>query len=124
MTAIKLTNYRFFGNPSTDSARFTRVDDQPMHRKDLTVSRKPSVYNAATQVASIPEYRVVIRKDAQTTDDRPNGQRLSVDLIIRSPLQPSGADFDEAIAELEAIIADEGFKTSVMSQLFPCALCE
>lgn len=124
MANIQLNNYQFFGNPSTDSARFVRVDDKPMHRKDLTVSRKPSVYNAATDVASIPEYRIVIRKDAQTVDEKPNGQRLSVDLVIRAPLQPSGADFDEAVAELAAIIADDAFKASVMSQLFPCASCE
>lgn len=118
--AITLSNYNFYGNPTADSARFTRVDDTAMHRKDITFSRKPSVYNAATKVASIPEYRLAIRKDAQVGDPAaPNGQRLTFDLVIRSPLQPSGSDFDEAHAELSSILADDDFKTSVMSQLFP-----
>lgn len=120
---FKLTDYQFFGNPSADSARFTRVDDSAMHRKDITVSRKQSVYNAATQVASIPEYRIAIRKDAQDAEGKPTGQRLTFDLVIRSPLQPSNADFEEARSELEAILTDTAFATSVMSQLFPCATC-
>lgn len=118
--AITLSNYNFYGNPTADSARFTRVDDVAMHRKDITFSRKPSVYNAATQVASIPEYRIAIRKDAQAGDPpKPNGQRLTFDLVVRSPLQPSGADFDEALTELQSILSDTNFKSSVTSQLFP-----
>lgn len=123
--SIKLSNYRFYGNPSADSARFTREDDTAMHRKDLTVSRKPSVYNAATEVASIPEYRIAIRKDAQVGDPvKPNGQRLTFDLVIRSPLQPSTVDFDEAVTELGGLLNDPEFKNSVISQLFPCVSCE
>lgn len=123
--SFNLQNYRFYGNPTTDSARFVRSDETAMHRKDLTVSRKPSVYNAATEVASIPEYRIAIRKDAQVGEPaKPNGQRLTLDLVIRTPLQPSSVDFDEAVAELQAILSDADFKESVTSQLFPCSTCE
>lgn len=122
---LNLPNYSFYGNPTADSVRFVRVDDTAMHRKDITFSRKQSVYNAATKVASIPEYRIAIRKDAQVGDPAvPNGQRLTFDLTIRTPLQPSNADAEEARAELIALLSQEDFLPVILAQLFPCVVCE
>lgn len=122
---LNLPNYSFYGNPTADSARFVHVDDTAMHRKDITFSRKQSVYNAATKIASIPEYRIAIRKDAQVGDPAaPNGQRLTFDLTIRTPLQPSNADAEKARSELIALLSQEDFLPVVMAQLFPCVVCE
>lgn len=122
---LTLPNYSFYGNPSADSARFVRSDDSAMHRKDVTFSRKQGVFNAQTQTASVPEYRIVFRKDAQVGDPAvPNGQRLSFDLTIRTPLQPSNSDAQEALEELKSLLAQEDFLAVVMAQLFPCVPCE
>lgn len=119
-----LSNYRFYGNPSANSVRFIRTDESAMHRRDLTISRKQSVYNAATEVASIPEYRVVFRSDAQVGEPaKPNGQRMTIDLVLRTPLQPSQADFSQSIGELVAMLQDPAFEQDVLQQVFPCIPC-
>lgn len=115
---FKLDNYNQAGFTSSNSVRFVRVDDSPSQRKDLTVSRKPSVYQSGQDAFSIPEYRMVVRKDA-VTDGKPNGQRLTFDLVVRTPLGTEGDLFDEALTELESVITDPEFKDAVLRQLFP-----
>lgn len=120
-----LSNYRFFGNPSANSVRFIRTDESVTHRRDLTISRKQSVYNAATEVASIPEYRIVFRSDAQVGDPvKPNGQRMTLDLTIRTPLQPSQADFEQSVSELATMLQNPDFIQDVLQQVFPCVPCK
>lgn len=118
LSMITLANYNQAGFMSANSVKFVREDDAPQKRKDLTVSRKAATYQAGTNSYSIPEYRVVIRKDA-TDEGKPTGQRLTFDLVIRTPLASAGGDFDEALAELNALIDDPGFKDAVTRQLFP-----
>lgn len=120
---MKLSHYNLAGYPSPNSARFVREDDVPSQRKDLTVTRKSSVYNSAQQVYSIPEYRVVVRKDAPA-DGKPTGQRLTFDLSIRNPISTTSEDFEEARQELIEFLSAGDFVDTVMRQLFPCADCD
>lgn len=118
LSMISLANYNQAGFMSANSVKFVREDDSPQKRKDLTVSRKAATYQAGTGIYSIPEYRIAIRKDA-AAEGKPTGQRLTFDLVVRTPLDSAGADFDEALSELQAIVGDEDFKDAVTRQLFP-----
>lgn len=115
---IKLANYNQAGFTSANSVRFVREDDVPQQRKDITVSRKTAVPVKGSDQFSIPEYRFVIRKDA-SVDGTPTGQRLTMDLTIRVPLNSTGEELEEARAELVAFLNDPGFADAIGRQLFP-----
>lgn len=121
---IKISNYTQAGFVSANAVRFVRQDDSPNQRKDITVSRKASVYDSKTDRYSIPEYRIAIRKDttfggASGDTERPTGQRLTFDLTMRTPLYADVSEIEEARAELVAFLNDEDFLDSLVRQLFP-----
>lgn len=116
---MQIANYDQAGFTSANSIKFVRTNDTPSSRKDLTVTRKLSSYNPQTKLFSIPEYRMAVRRDTLDVDGRPTGQRLTFDLSIRTPIQASGDDFDEAFVDLQALLTDPEFKDSVLRQLFP-----
>lgn len=115
---IILTNYNQAGFTSPNSVRFVRSDSRPSQRKDLSVSRKESVYSSNTKVYSIPEYRSVFRSDA-VSDGVPTGQRMTIDLVVRTPLGSESDTFDEVFTDFLAFVQDPEFKDSVLRQLFP-----
>lgn len=120
---MKINNYDQSGFLSPNSVKFVRSDDTPASRKDVTISRKLAGYNSSTKVYSIPEYRMAFRRDA-VLDGLPTGQRLTFDLVIRTPIGTETTDFDAAFGDLQSVMTDPAFKDAVIRQLFPEACCE
>lgn len=119
MSELKFDNYNQAGFINANSVKYVRVDDTPTNRKDITVTRKPAVYNSSTRQFSIPEYRIAIRKDTQDGDGLPTNQRLTIDLTIRTPLYGDADQLEQARQELLAIASASNFADIINRQLFP-----
>lgn len=112
-------NYTFQGLPTADSAKYVRDDSTQNLKIDLTVSRKSATFNQSTQRFSVPEYRMVFRKDVATGDGVPTGQRITLDTVIRYPVGTSEDEIANFVASQKALFEDESFLTSVSQQMFP-----
>lgn len=120
---MQIANYTFAGFPSPNAIRFIRDDETPQQRKDLTITRKASVYDMKNRSYSIPEYRLAYRFDTLDADGQPTGQRCTFDLTVRNPIATSQTDFTSELTDFRAFVNSEEFTDMVLKQLFPCSPC-
>lgn len=119
---MKIQNYENGGMPSANSVRFISDSSTLVAREDLTISRKAPVYNSSTKQYSIPEYRLVYRKDI-ALEGVPTGQRLTVDMNIRMPIGTTQEELEKGLQDIAALTDHEDFVSYVVRQLFPCVAC-
>lgn len=92
--------------------------------RDATYTRKQTSFNPSTQVFSVPEMGVTIRKDVANAEGNPSGQRLSAGVSFRIPVLTSSADLDELLVDLRAYVNSTELKDDILKLSLPTCCAE
>lgn len=120
-----IPNYALYGY-SNDGNVVTAVrsDSSVSKRLDATYRRKQPTYNPNTEVFSIPEAGVAIRRDILNLDGKPTGQRAVADLTFRLPTALSSGDLDDLITDIRAYVNDVQLKDNLLKLMLPTCCAE
>lgn len=114
-----IANYEFDSNPNGNVVVAVRDNSSIKIRRDATYTRKQTSFNASTEVYSVPESGVTIRKDVANAEGNPSGQRLSAAVQFRLPVAVSSTDLDELILDLRAYVNDTELKDNLLKLSLP-----
>lgn len=119
-----ITNYELDSTPNGNTVVAVRSNSSIKIRRDATYTRKQTSFNASTEVYSVPESGVTIRKDVANAEGNPSGQRLSAAVQFRLPVAVSSADLDELIVDLRAYVNDTELKNNLLKLSLPTLATE
>lgn len=119
-----IPNYALDATPNGNAVVAVRDNSSIKIHRDATYTRKQTSFNSNTEIFSVPESGVTIRKDVANAEGNPSGQRLSGAVQFRLPVNTASADLDELIADLRAYVNDTELKANLLKLSLPTCRAE
>lgn len=119
-----IPNYALDATPNGNTVVAVRDNSSIKIKRDATYTRKQTSFNSSTEVYSVPESGVTIRKDVANAEGNPSGQRLSAAVQFRLPVAVASADLDELIVDLRAYVNDTELKANLLKLSLPTCCAE
>lgn len=119
-----IPNYALDATPNGNTVVAVRSNSSIKIHRDATYTRKQTSFNSSTEVYSVPESGVTIRKDVASAEGNPSGQRLSGAVQFRLPVYTSSADLDELLVDLRAYVNDPELKANLLKLALPSCCAE